>query len=216
MLFRSDLSGIPKDRYWLYRSYWRSDVTTVHILPHWNWEGMKGRNVPVFVYTNGDCAELFLNGKSLGRRCKNPKSGTSTDRFRLMWKDVVYEPGELRAVAYSEGVVIGESVVRTAGKTAGVVLSADREVISADGEDLSYIIVSAVDRDGILSPLADNLAEIKVTGAGRLAATDNGNPQSFEPFSSPRVKLFNGKAMIIVQSGTEAGTIIVEIGRAHV
>lgn len=209
-----DLSGIPKDRYWLYRSYWRSDVTTVHILPHWNWEGMKGRNVPVFVYTNGDCAELFLNGKSLGRRCKNPKSGTSTDRFRLMWKDVVYEPGELRAVAYSEGVVIGESVVRTAGKTAGVVLSADREVISADGEDLSYIIVSAVDRDGILSPLAENLAEVKVTGAGRLAATDNGNPQSFEPFSSPRVKLFNGKAMIIVQSGTEAGTIIVEVKSA--
>ncbi|MBM3420853.1 MAG: glycoside hydrolase family 2 protein [Bacteroidetes bacterium] len=205
-----DLNGIPKDRYWLYRSYWRSDVTTIHILPHWNWENMKGKRVPVFVYTSGDCAELFLNGRSLGRQCKDPKSEVSTRRFRLMWNDVVYEPGELRAVAYREGVAIGETVVRTAGKTSAIVLSADRTQLNPDGDDLAYIVVEGVDRDGNLSPLAGNMVEIKVSGAGTLAATDNGNPQSFEPFSSPSVKLFNGKAMVIVRSGKESGTIVVE------
>jgi len=107
-----DLCGIPKDRYYLYQSHWAPEKNMVHILPHWNWKGYEGKNVPVFVYTNGDGAELFLNGKSLGKKFKKPKSDISTERYRLMWKDVVYEPGELKAVAYKNGQAIGETMVK--------------------------------------------------------------------------------------------------------
>lgn len=205
-----DLAGIPKDRYWLYRSYWRQDVPTVHILPHWNWENMKGQNVPVFVYTSGDCAELFLNGKSLGMRCKNPKSENSTERFRLMWKDVSYEPGELKAVAYKEGIKIGEAVVKTAGAPSQLRLTPDRTIITADGKDLSFILVEALDKNGNQCPLADNSFEIRVSGAGKFVAADNGNPQSLAPFRSVKFNLFYGKAMIIVVSDKNAGEIKVE------
>ncbi|MGQ9619708.1 MAG: glycoside hydrolase family 2 TIM barrel-domain containing protein [Bacteroidales bacterium] len=206
-----DLAGIPKDRYWLYKSYWRPDVTTVHILPHWNWENMEGKQVPVFVYTNGDCAELFLNGKSLGKKCKNPKSETSIDRFRLMWKDVIYQPGELKAVVWKEGTIIVETVVKTAGKPYQLRLSPDRTTIKADGKDLSFILIEALDRNGNLCPLADNSFEIKVTGAGRFVAADNGNPQSLVSFRSSRFNLFYGKAMITVGSDKSKGEIIVEV-----
>ncbi len=206
-----DLAGIPKDRYYLYKSYWRQDVNTVHILPHWNWENMTGKEVPVFVYTNGDCAELFLNGKSLGMKCKNPKSENSVDRFRLMWKNVLYEPGELKAVAYKEGARIGEAVVRTAGEPVELRLTPDRSVIKADGTDLSFILVEALDKNGNLCPLADNRFEIKVTGAGRFEGVDNGNPQGLTSLKSTTFELFYGKAMIIVSSGKTGGEINVEV-----
>jgi beta-galactosidase len=338
-----DLCGIPKDRFYLYRSHWRPDETTVHILPHWNWPDRVGKNVPVFVYTNGDQAELFLNGKSLGRRIKGqrpPKpvnfaqgaaitassqqtehpaaamldensdtrwcaasaqteqwlqidlgqvrpirylaldfereakyygytitvstdgdnwteaaAKAGSDRpqwggarqmfhsvqadarylrigftelrertwasirsfgvypepvesdyyaptydYRLRWNEVVYQPGELKAVAYKDGKRIGEAVMRTAGQPAKIRLTPDRRELAATGEDLSYILVEALDENGTLCPLADNLIHFKVQGPAVIAGVGNGNPLSFEPFQADYRKLFYGKAMLIVRS----------------
>jgi beta-galactosidase len=337
-----DLCGFPKDRFYLYRSYWRPDATTVHILPHWNWPNRVGQNVPVFVYTNGDSAELFLNGRSLGLRRKGeapPRapnlaragtavaaaaSGTNamaaldgdlatewragsadvgswwqldlgeprrvvqinldtlhkenaydytlqassdgelwstllhhptrplpqwngpsrmvhhldpletrylravfdhatgdapfglkefqvysepvendyydvTYDYRLRWNEVTYEPGELRAVAYRNGAIIGEAVVATTGAPAALRLTADRTAVAADGEDLSFITVEALDGEGRAHPLADDLVHFVVEGTGEIAATGNGNPLSFEPFQADRRQLFYGKALLIVR-----------------
>lgn len=202
-----DLCGIPKDRYYLYKSYWKPEETTVHILPHWNWEGGKVDKVPVFVYTNGDCAELFLNGKSLGKKCKNPNSGKAIERFRLMWTDVTYQPGELKAVAYKEGVVIGEEILKTTGNPYQIRLTPDRSTIHADGMDLSYVLVEAVDKDGNVCPLANNKIDLSISGPGHIAGVGNGNPQSFDPFLANYVNLFYGKAMIILGSGFEKGEV---------
>ncbi|MCL5278801.1 MAG: DUF4982 domain-containing protein [Planctomycetes bacterium] len=324
-----DLCGMPKDRFYLYRSYWRPDTTTIHILPHWNWPDRVGQNVPVFVYTNGDSAELFLNGKSLGRRQKGiidrpenfaqGKSVTtggagqggnpwwqvdlgetrpvrylaldfereeknygyqiqgstdgstwqtlvakptrqtprydgpkdivhnvdtqarylrveftalpngakpevrefaaypqkaessyydSTYTYRLRWNDVVYEPGELKAVAYKNGQPIGEAIMRTAGKPATVRLTPDRKDLAASGDDLCYILVEALDDKGTLCPLADNLVRFKVDGPAEIAAVGNGNPLSLEPFQADYRKLFYGKAMLILRTKpNEAGQV---------
>jgi beta-galactosidase len=338
-----DLCGIPKDRFYLYRSYWLPDVTTVHILPHWNWPDRIRKNVPVFVYTNGDSAELFLNGKSLGRRSKGviPKMPenfakgktvtasssqanhasdqandgnrdtrwtaengetdqwwqvdlgkiqpvgylaidfekeeknygymvkVSTDasewetivtkntssrprwggptrifhdvntqaryirieftelrggawaairefgvyqekvesdyylvtyKYRLRWNDVVYEPGELKAVAYKDGTEIGEAVMRTADKPATIRLTPDRKELKADGEDLCYVLIEALDDKGTLCPLADNMINFTVEGPVEIAGVGNGNPMSFEPFQADYRKLFYGKAMLILRT----------------
>jgi beta-galactosidase len=210
-----DLCGIPKDRYFLYKSYWKPEETTVHILPHWNWEGTGVKNVPVFVYTNGDCAELFLNGKSLGKRCKQPTAEKSIERFRLMWNDVAYQPGELKAVAYKEGEVIGEAILKTAGEPYRLRLTPDRSTIHGDGMDLSYLLVEAVDKDGNVCPLADNKIEISMDGPGHIAGVGNGNPQSFDPFQASYVNLFYGKAMIILGAGTEKGTINISVSSGN-
>jgi len=341
-----DLCGIPKDRFYIYRSYWRPEATTVHILPHWNWPDRVGKNVPVFVYTNGDSAELFLNGKSLGRRQKGviaekpenfargkPATASSsqpdhapslandagrdsrwtaaaaganqwwqvdlgetrsirylaidfereeknsgyevkvstaaaawqtvvtkatsrnpqwdgptqifhdvnvqgryvrieftnmangawasiqefavypqraesaysdvTYTYRLRWNDVVYEPGELKAVAYKNGQQIGEAVMRTAGKPATIRLTPDRKDLASTGDDLCYLLVEALDEQGTLCPLADNLVRFKVDGPAEIAAVGNGNPLSIEPFQTDYRKLFYGKAMLILR--TKAG-----------
>lgn len=206
-----DLCGIPKDRYYLYKSYWKPDETTVHILPHWNWENRVGEITPVFVYTNGECAELFLNGESLGKKCKNPEAEISIERFRLMWNDVVYEPGKLKAVAYEDGKIIGEKIMQTAGKPAKLRMTSDKNVINADGKDLSYILIEAIDKDGTLCPLADNKIEAKIIGDGRIAGIGNGNPQSLNSFKSNTIKLFYGKAMLIVGSEFTSGILTIEI-----
>ncbi len=338
-----DLCGIPKDRFYLYRSYWRPETTTVHILPHWNWPDRIGKNVPVFVYTNGDSAELFLNGQSLGCRQKgvvperpenfakgkpatassnqpehtpahandggmdsrwtavqaganqwwqvdlgevrplrylavdfereekncgyqikvstdastwqtivtkptsrNPRWGGPTQVFhdvdakaryvrieftemlsgawasikefavypqraesayydvtytyRLRWNDVVYEPGELKAVAYKDGRQIGEATMRTAGRPATIRLTPDRKDLNATGDDLCYILVEALDDQGTLCPLADNLVHFKVDGPAEIAAVGNGNPLSLEPFQADYRKLFYGKAILILRT----------------
>jgi len=200
-----DLCGIPKDRYYLYKSYWKPDETTVHILPHWNWSGKEGATIPVFVYTNGDCAELFLNGHSLGQRCKTPGSKNSVERFRLTWNDVVYNPGTLKAVAYKDGKVIGEESVHTTGEPYSLKLTPDRSIIKCDGEDLSYILVEAVDKEGLPCPLADNKIEFTVNGNSMIAGVGNGNPLSTEPFQGNAIHLFYGKAMLIIQSGSNQG-----------
>lgn len=340
-----DLCGIPKDRFFLYRSHWRPDTTTVHILPHWNWPDRVGQNVPVFVYTNGDSAELFLNGKSLGRRTKRvapekpenftvgksasasstesdkglvaslandgdastrwcaatadasqwwqvdlgqtrpihylsidfereeknygyeikvsadgstwqtvaakstsrtPRWGGPTEvhhevdvearyvriefdqtaggawasikefgvypakvespyydvtyKYRLRWNDVTYEPGELKAVAYKGGMRIGEAVMRTAGEPATIRLTPDRTRLAASGEDLSYILVEALDEDGTLCPLADNSIHFEIEGPAVIGGVGNGNPLSLEPFQDSDHSLFYGKAMLILRS----------------
>ena len=202
-----DLVGIPKDRYYLYKSYWKPEETTLHILPHWNWTGMEGVNIPVFVYTNGDCAELFLNGKSLGKQCKDPSSAVSTERFRLMWKDVPYSPGVLKAVAYKEGEQIAETLMETAGAPVTLRLTPDRKVIKADGQDLSYVLIEAVDSEGNLCPLADMEVKLQLKGEGKIAGVGNGDPQSMYPFQADSVRLFYGKAMLILQSTDKAGAI---------
>jgi beta-galactosidase len=340
-----NLCGMPKDRFYLYRSYWRGDVTTIHILPHWNWPDRAGKNVPVFVYTNGDSAELFLNGKSLGRRTKgqlperpanfaqgkpatassvesgkgniaaNANDGDSSTRwcaadagteqwwqvdlggiqpvcylaidfekeaknygyqikvstdastwqsvvskstsrfpqwggptqafhevnvearyvrieftelqsgvwasirefgvypekvesdyytvtynYRLRWNDVVYEPGELKAVVYKDGRKIGQAIMRTSGKPASIRLTPDRKELAATGEDLCYILVEALDNKGTLCPLAENPVRFKVEGPAEIAGVGNGNPLSLEPFQSDSRKLFYGKAMLILRT----------------
>ena len=200
-----DLCGIPKDRYYLYKSYWKQDETTVHILPHWNWQGTKVEKIPVFVYTNGDCAELFINGKSLGKKCKNPASVKSTERFRLMWSDVTYEPGELKAIAYKEGTIIGEQTMKTSGDSYQIRLTPDRSTIHANGMDLSYILVEAYDKAGNICPLASNKIDISISGSAHILGVGNGNPQSFDSFQANSVKLFNGKAMIILGSEFKKG-----------
>jgi beta-galactosidase len=202
-----DLCGIPKDRFYLYKSQWKPEETTVHILPHWNWgKGQEGK-IPVFVYTNGDCAELFLNGKSLGIQCKKPSSSKSIERFRLMWPDVTYQPGELKAIAYKEGAVLGEQLLKTAGEAYQIRLTPDRTVLSANGEDLSYVLVEVYDRNGNICPLADNEISLSINGPGHIAGVGNGNPQSMDPFQADFVKLFYGKAMIIVGSDFKKGEV---------
>ncbi len=350
-----DLCGIPKDRFYLYRSYWRPEATTVHILPHWNWPDRVGQNVPVFVYTNGDSAELFLNGKSLGRRTKeqmperpvnfaegkpatassiesqsghvaasandadsatrwcaanagadqwwqvdlgqvqpvrflsvefekeaknygyvikastdasawhtiaakstsrNPRWGgpshafhdvdtqaryirieftelregawasirelsvypekvessyyAVTYKYRLRWNDVLYEPGELKAVAYKDGSEIGQAVMRTAGRPAAIRLTPDRKELASTGEDLCYILAEALDEKGTLCPLAENLIHFKAEGPVEIAGVGNGNPLSLEPFGGDSRKLFYGKAMLILR--TREG----QAGQVHV
>jgi beta-galactosidase len=199
-----DLAGIPKDRFYLYRSHWRPDVATVHILPHWNWPDRIGQNVPVYVYTNGDTVELFLNGKSLGKQTKAKEAGPSyygsIDKYRLCFNDVNYEPGELKAVAYKDGSEVGQEVMRTAGEPAKIRLTPDRKELSATGDDLCYILVEALDANDTLCPLADNLIKFKVDGPAEIAGVDNGNPLSYEPFQADYRKLFFGKAMLILRT----------------
>lgn len=171
-----DLASIPKDRYYLYRSVWNKEAETLHILPHWNWEGREGEKTPVFVYTNYPSAELFINGKSYGRQTKH-KNGTVENRYRLMWHDAVYQPGEVRVVAYDEqGNPVAEKTVRTAGKPHHIELVTDRSSLQADGKDLAYVTLRIVDKDGNLCPNDGRLVSFKVKGAGKYRASANGDP----------------------------------------
>ena len=214
-----DLASIPKDRYYLYRSQWNNQDATLHVLPHWNWKGREGQVTPVFVYTSYPSAELFVNGVSQGVRTfaksdgKTPCLGENAmKRFRLMWNDVVYQPGELRVVAYdADGKMAAEKTVRTAGKAAEVKLIPDRNVLKADGEDLCYVNVSLVDKKGNPVPADNRLVKVKVSGAGAFKAIANGDPTCLESFQQPQMHLFSGQLTVLVQSGSTAGEIIVEV-----
>lgn len=187
-----DLAGLPKDRYWLYRSHWRNDSPTLHLLPHWTWPGREGETTPVYCYTSYPSAELFVNGKSQGRIVKNPN--TRLDRYRLRWNNVKYEPGELRVVAYNyDGTVADTQTVRTAGVPAHIVLKADRTTLNPAEDDLAFVTVSLTDRDGNPCPTASNLIKASVKGAGSLRATCNGDATSLVPFTSDSMPLFNGE-----------------------
>ena len=217
-----DLMGVPKDRYWLYRSHWNKKDETIHILPHWNWAGRKVTNVPVYVYTSGDSAELFLNGKSLGKRAKETDADYPLDdqkewnkpcgdfrtndyyrvcnRYRLRWLDVPYEPGELKVVAYRGGKKIGEQVMRTAEYPRAVKLTPEAKVLPADGETCVFVQVDLVDEKGTRDPWAENRVSFKIEGPGKILAVGNGDPRGLEPFtvvsSHP---LYFGKAVAVVR-----------------
>lgn len=201
-----DLASLPKDRYYLYRSQWNKKEETLHVLPHWNWKGREGKVTPVFVYTSYPKAELFLNGKSQGVREKN--DSTLQHRYRLMWNDVKYAPGELKVVAYDkEGRKAGERVVRTAGKPHHLVLTPHRKELKANGDDLVYITVQVADKDGNIVPTDNRRVKFKVEGAGKYEAGANGDPTCLLPFQNPEMDLFSGAATAIVRSGSTPGTI---------
>jgi len=189
-----DLAGFKKDRFYLYQSRWRPDLPMAHILPHWNWPDRKGKVTPVFVYTSGDEAELFLNGKSLGRKTKGRYE------YRLRWDDVVYQPGELKVVAYKDGQEWAEDVMKTTGKADVLYATADSSTIKADGRDLVFITVKIEDRDKLLVPGSDNNIIFTVEGPGRIVATDNGDATSHVPFQSHNRDAFNGMCLVIVSA----------------
>ena len=201
-----DLAGLPKDRYYLYRSHWNKQSHTVHILPHWTWPGREGEVTPVYCYTDAPEAELFVNGKSQGRIRKQKDS--RLDRFRLRWNDVVYEPGEIQVVAYgSDGSVIGEQTIATAGEPTAMSLSSDRNTINADKDDMAFIEVSMTDAKGTFCPTLSDDLTFEVSGAGSFEAACNGDATSLQPFKQPEMKLFSGKAVVIVRSNGERGRI---------
>ena len=189
-----DLAGFPKDRYYLYQARWMPDYPMVHILPHWNWEGREGQNVPVFVYSSGDEVELFLNGKSLGKKFKQPYE------YRFRWDSVRYESGELKAIAYKDGKKWAEKHVQTTGKSVKLKLIPDKTVLKSDGEDLIFVRVSVLDAEGNEVPTAEPLITSSVSGPGIIAATDNGDPTCLIPFHEPKRPAFNGLYLAIVKA----------------
>ena len=216
-----DLASLPKDRYYLYRSIWNKTANTLHVLPHWTWPGREGENTPVFVYTSYPAAELFVNGKSYGKQRKLTASESKAlqgkdllalqRRYRLMWMDVPYEPGELKVVAYdASGKPAEEKIVRTAGKPHHLELVADRTRLAADGKDLAYITVRVVDKDGNLCPSDNRLVSFSVKGAGRYRAAANGDATSLDLFHLPKMPAFSGQLTAIVQSTEQSGEIVFE------
>ena len=227
-----DLAGLPKDRYYLYRSVWNKQSPTLHVLPHWTWPGREGKVTPVFVYTDSPEAELFVNGKSQGRVRKDkavrlephPAQESWIDptepdearryatRYRLMWPNVKYEPGELTVVAYDEsGNRVGEETVRTALEAKALKLDMDRAELRKGVDDLAYVTVSLVDKNGTELPQADDRIDVEVSGAGSFKAICNGDAKSLESFVEPTMKLFNGKLVVTVKAGDRKGTIRVVV-----
>lgn len=204
-----DLASLPKDRYYFYRSKWNTEQPTLHVLPHWTWPDRKGKVTPVYVYTSYPEAELFVNGVSQGRKAKDPSS--LIDRYRLRWNDVVYQPGEIRVVAYdAAGNPAEERTVRTAGKPAALRIEANRSEIAADGDELVYFTVTAVDSKGNPVPDASNLVKFTVSGAGTFEATANGDATCILPFQNPEMKLFSGAATAIARSAKTPGTLTIK------
>ncbi|WP_299555894.1 glycoside hydrolase family 2 TIM barrel-domain containing protein [Seonamhaeicola sp.] len=212
-----DLCGFPKDRFFLYQSQWTTEPM-IHLLPHWNWKGMEGQTIPVYCYTNCDSAELFVNGKSMGRKVKGkdltelkvnflryePK--TFQSKYRLSW-EVPYEAGNIKVVGYKNGKQILEKQINTAGKPAKISLSVDRKDINADGVDLAYVTVRIEDKNGNLCPNAENLVHFSVKGTGELLAVDNGNQTSVESFQASHRKAFSGMCLAIVKADAISGKI---------
>ncbi len=211
-----DLAGLPKDRYYLYRSRWNKNQHTIHLLPHWSWgQARKGKVTPVYCYTDYPSGELFINGKSQGKVTKNPKE--RLDRYRLRWNDVKYEPGELKVVVYdTNGNAAGEKIVKTAGKPADLKLEAwtANENLQANGDDLAFVTVSLTDAEGTLIPQADDQLTFEVTGAGTFEAVCNGDATSLESFKQPTMKLFSGQLVVVVRSAQKAGTLTLKVSDA--
>ena len=215
-----DLAGLPKDRYFLYRSHWNKDEHTIHLLPHWTWEKDRiGQVTPVYCYTDYDEAELFVNGKSQGRIKKNPKE--RLDRYRLRWNEVKYEPGEVKVIVYdANGQAAGEKVIRTAGKPAALkaevwtqtsYLQSPSSNLKSDGQDLAFVTVSLVDKNGTLIPDATDQLDFEVSGAGTFKAVCNGDATSLEVFTEPTMKLFAGQLVVVCQAGKEKGQLTLTV-----
>lgn len=202
-----DLASLPKDRYYLYRSKWNDKSPTLHVLPHWNWEGREGEVTPVFVYTSYPKAELFINGKSQGTREKN--DSTVYNRYRLMWNETRYQPGELKVVAYDDNnKVVGAKIIRTAGKPHHLVATVNKDSLAATGNDLAYITIQVADKDGNIVPTDKRRVKFTVRGAGSFEATANGDPTSLLPFQNPEMDLFSGAATAIVRSSDVHGNLV--------
>ncbi len=220
-----DLAGIPKDRFYLYRSHWNKTSPTLHILPHWTWPDRVGEVTPIFVYTSYPEAELFINGKSQGRQRKDRsvtidateneesfKDFTRQKRYRLMWMDTKYEPGEVKVVAYNDaGEVAEEKVIRTAGRPHHLELVADRTTLTADGRDIAFVTVRVVDKDGNLIPDDARLLNFRVTGAATFRAAASGNPASLDAFHLPRHHAFSGQLVTLVQSSEQSGEAVLRV-----
>ncbi len=221
-----DLASIPKDRYYLYRSQWNPSEETLHILPHWNWEGREGEVTPIFVYTNYPSAELFINGRSQGRLYKdrsiNVENSAGNDlakelkrqrRYRLMWMDTVYEPGTLKVVAYDEaGNAVASKELVTAGEPYRIVLTPSRTELASDGRDVAYVNVKLVDKKGNPCPTDSRMLKFSVSGAGaRYRAAANGNAADINPFHEPQMPLFNGQLTVLVQSTETAGPATLKV-----
>jgi len=227
-----DLASLPKDRYYLYRSQWNTDEPTLHMLPHWNWKGREGKTTPVVVYTSWPKAELFINGKSMGVKEKaapapldytevsrlpywerqkaedvsRRNDRQAMDRYRLIWDDVVYTPGEVTVVAYDkDGNKAGTITRKTAGKAHHIVLTPDRHEITADGNDLVYVTVQVADKDGNIVPDDTRMVNFKVSGAAEFLATANGDPTCLLSFDDPKMKLFSGAATAILRAAPTPG-----------
>jgi len=199
-----DLAGFKKDRFYLYQAHWRPGFPMAHILPHWNWPDRAGKVTPVHVFTSGDAGELFLNGKSLGRKQKGRYE------YRLRWDDVKYEPGELKVVAYKDAKKWAEDIVKTTDDPVSLKATPDRSEIRADGKDLVFITVRVADQNGLTVPTATNPIQFEIDGPGEITATDNGDPSDFTPFPSHQRNAFSGLALVIVRSKrVDSGSIIV-------
>lgn len=202
-----DLAGFKKDRFWLYQSKWRPELPMAHILPHWNWPERKGLVTPVHVYTSGDEAELFLNGKSLGKKKKGQYE------YRLRWDDIVYQPGELKVIAYKNGQKWAEDVMKTTGKAYQLAMSADRSEITGDGRDLVFVTIKIEDKNNLMVPRTSNQINFSITGPGKIIATDSGDAASHESFQAKSKKAFNGMCLVIVEAekgATGSFTVVAE------
>lgn len=214
-----DMCGFPKDGYYFYQSQW-TDKPMVHLFPHWNWTGNEGKIIPVIVYTNCDTAELFLNGKSYGKKSyvfpqqghskswngyELPYIAPTTSDLHLSW-DVPYEPGTLKIVGKKDGKTVIEEVLTTSVPDA-IRLTADRKNINADMQDIVNVKVEIVDKNGLVVPTANNAVEFKVEGEGILIGTDNGNPQDKTQMKSKQRSVFNGLALAVIQSTEKSGNI---------
>ena len=225
-----DLAGLPKDRYYLYRSHWNKDEATIHLLPHWTWPGREGEVTPVYCYTNYPTAELFVNGKSQGKITKQTdvhqgagKDGRisdindpAIDRYRLRWNNVKYEPGEIKVVVYDkDGKEVGTETVKTAGMASQIQLTGDLgapiKPLKADGEDITFITVNILDKNGILVPDASNQMNVSVSGAAQFKGICNGDATSLEVFTKPTMKAFHGQLVIGIQSNGKQGTATVKV-----
>jgi beta-galactosidase len=207
-----DITGRPKDSYFLYQSLWTTEPV-LHLFPHWNWPGREGQTIPVLAYTNCSAVELFLNGRSLGeKRLEFPAQGTSggwntyalprvaatTNDLHLSW-DVPYQPGVLRAVGRKrDGSSCQTTEVRTAGPAVAVRLRTDRDTVTAGVEDVALIRFSIVDSSTVIVPAADHAVRVRVSG-GSIIATDNGNLQDHDPYQSTTRRAFNGQGLAIIR-----------------
>jgi beta-galactosidase len=195
-----DLCGFPKDRYYLYQSQW-TDKPMVHLLPHWNWKGFEGKEIPVWCFTNGDSVELFLNGKSLGEK-------TAKDRKNLHFEwNVPYKPGKLKAIARRNGKTVATAEVRTAGKPMQLLLAADRKRIAGDGQDVAFVEFRVVDQAGQLCPDAGNLVKLVIRGPGKIAGVENGDPTDHEPFQGQQLRVFHGLGLVVIGALHQTGEI---------
>jgi beta-galactosidase len=190
-----DLCGFKKDRAYLYQSRWQPDFPMAHIVPqNWNWPDRVGKITPVQIYTSGDSAELFLNGKSLGMKRKGPFE------YRLRWDNVIYEPGTLKVIAARNGKKWAADIVKTTGPTAKLALKADHAVIRADGKDLSFVTITVEDKAGLMAPRALNKIRLSIKGPGEIVATGNGDATSHASFQSTEPTAFNGLCLAIIRA----------------